>query len=183
MKKTLVAYPIGSTPQFRVVSVSKHSVSVKFDDGEPDEIGIRFDSRGPDDTTADKPKVLVRNMTAWAAVDYIIEESESGQKWHPANKEFFGCKAFSDAAEEGKLAVEGRPKYHADTADIPHTYWRVGQLNPVAYLDYAVGKHNRSDGGESEQSRSDVVPSTFTEYVGLRVNEDEVKKIWPKVNT
>ena len=119
----------------------------------------------------------LKNMTAWAAVDYIIEESEFGKNLPVTMKEFRGCEEFSRAAEHGDLEVEGRPQHHANTEDIVTSYWRVGHLAFLKYAKHLCGE-DQSDGGETEQKRTDIVSSTFTVYVGLRVHKEEVKRIW-----
>ena len=138
---------------------------------------------GTETTTAPIRNHGIRNMSAWAAVDYIIEEAVVGREFTEATKQFRGCHEFCLAAERGDLRVEGRPRFRAETLDISHTYWRVGQLALLKYAAYRSGRGDGSDGGETEQKRVDVVPSDFTIYVGLRVNEDEVRSIWPVANT
>ena len=73
-KETLVAHPIGSTPRFRVVTVSNHSVNVKFDDGEPDEIGIRFDSR-------DSEALADFLFSADELIKRIVSSNDDLNKW------------------------------------------------------------------------------------------------------
>jgi len=138
------------------------------------------------------------DMTAWEVLDYIMDGSRAGydKAWEMYSRSpddwvtrsdyakemlrvYWAAGEFEEAARQGQLNVSGRPKYQSGYQDISKRYWETSGLDQSAY--YA--RHTNptpSDGGKTEPKN--ISAGRAETYVGLRVETDEVRRLWPPIS-